>query len=76
MIDLSKASFEEMAKEVLAMWNELKRRNPIGVNFYGEYFKLTASVLQEIHEAELVNPTCEEGPGIDDRNQEEETRSR
>jgi hypothetical protein len=54
--------FEQMARVVQRFHDELKRRNPIGVNLYTGYLTAAVSVLLEISEGEKENPTCEAGP--------------
>ncbi len=51
-------TFDEMADDIAAMWSELKRRNPIGVNLYKGAFATAETHLKEISEAEKANPTC------------------
>ena len=55
----------ERACCIRALWTEMKRRNPIGINCYegsmaGAYF-----AVEEIAKAEKINPSAEAGPGID-----------
>lgn len=57
--DLESASFAELAKLVRAIRTELERRNPIGVNMYTAGLAQAAQDLDEIHNAELSNPTCD-----------------
>lgn len=61
-IDLTRYTFKDLSTLVLNIWLEVKRRNPIGVNWYGSHFMATANALHEISEGEKSNPTCEEGP--------------
>lgn len=63
--DLTKMTFEQMAHRIQAIWLEMKRRNPIGINFYEGPFYEAQARLMEIHRAEQINPTCEAGPGVD-----------
>lgn len=57
--DLTKYTFGEMGMLIWDIWIEVKRRNPIGVNFYGSYFADAVKVCCEIDAAELENPTCD-----------------
>ncbi len=52
----------QMADIVIAIHNEIKRRNPIGVNAYTHYLKQAAGALEEISLGEIGNFTSEEGP--------------
>lgn len=61
-IDLTGFTFKDLSALVLNIWLEVKRRNPIGVNWYGSHFMVTANALQEISEGEKSNPTSENGP--------------
>jgi hypothetical protein len=63
--DLQKMTFAQMAVLVQSIWVEMKRRNPIGINFYEGPFHLAIIHLVEIGLGEEHNPTCEAGPGID-----------
>lgn len=64
--DYTKLTWGEMAEVVRAVWREMKRRNPIGINMYeGSMFR-AFSAVSEIARAEKSNPTCEAGPGVDD----------
>jgi len=63
MLDCSEFTFQQMADIVRAIHRELKERNPIGVNAYTAALNQAVWDLEEIHEAELENPTCESGPG-------------
>lgn len=65
MLDCTQMTFEQMSDIVRSLWLEVKRRNPIGVNFYKGQFAVAIAALDEIGEAEKENPTCEAGPGID-----------
>ena len=65
MNDLKKMTFAQLAEVVESVWLEVKRRNPIGVNFYYFPFSSASKNLREIGKAEKDNPTCEAGPGID-----------
>lgn len=60
--NLTKMSFLEMADLINLIWLEMKRRNPIGINFYEPDMLRSVEAVKEIHYAELDNPTCEEGP--------------
>lgn len=62
--DLSQLSFLEFSQLILLIWEEMKRRNPIGINFYKGQMLETASSLREIYFGEISNPTCEEGPEV------------
>ena len=64
-IDLKKMTFTDLAEVVESIWAEVKRRNPIGVNMYGGGFAQAAFDLREIEAAEMDNPTCEVGPGVE-----------
>jgi hypothetical protein len=64
-VDYKKLTFLQMANMIRAIWEEMKRRNPIGINFYGSPFAGAVSALEEIHHAEKDHHTCEAGPGID-----------
>ena len=68
MLDCTQLSFQDMADLVRAVRIELKRRNPIFVNAYTGVLDQAILALEEIHEGEQGNPTCECGPGIDDSN--------
>ena len=65
MSDYKKMTFAELAGVIETVWLEVKRRNPIGVNFYIGGFAQAIHDLSEIDLAEKDNPTCEAGPGID-----------
>ena len=62
MNDLKKMTFAQLAEVVESVWLEVKRRNPIGVNFYYFPFSSASKNLREIGKAEKDNPTCEAGP--------------
>ncbi len=66
MIDYTKLSFQQMADEIESMRIELKRRNPIFVNLYTPDLDNAVSALEEIHQCELRNPSCEYGLGVED----------
>lgn len=51
-----------MSKLVLAVYSEMKRRNPIGVNCYAPTVKAASLLLREIAEGESGNFSSECGP--------------
>ena len=55
-------TFAEMTLAVEQMREELKRRNPLGVNMYVPYLYKARLALDEISRAEKNNRTCECGP--------------
>ena len=63
MFDCSRLTFQQMADVVRAIREELKNRNPIGVNFYTGALSQAIADLETIHQAELSNPTCD-GAGL------------
>lgn len=60
--DYTFITLDEMADDAAAMWTELKRRNPIGVNTYQGVFTGLVLDLLAIASAEKDNPTTEDGP--------------
>jgi hypothetical protein len=65
MINYKVMAWEEMAQIVYAIYKEMKRRNPIGVNLYAPTVKYAALLLDEIARAETTRCTCEAGPGTE-----------
>lgn len=63
--DYTKLTFDQLADEIAAIWCEVKRRNPIGVNTYTRYFVDVASVLADLYVSESLHATCEAGPEFD-----------
>jgi len=62
MSKYSKSSYREMAEDVVEIADELKRRNPIGVNcYYGAVVNASLAIL-EVSEGERWNFTSECGP--------------
>ena len=58
-LDYTKLTWHELADVILDVWNEMKRRNPIGINcYYGDLLRAHAAV-KEIAEAEAVHPTSD-----------------
>src|ERR1700733_12132107 len=47
-IDYNKLTWHQRSKIVLSVHDEMKRRNPIGINFYAGYVKASAELLDEI----------------------------
>lgn len=60
--DYTKLTWMEMSRIVLAIYKEMKRRNPIGVNFYAGIVKGASDCLKEISGGEQDNFTSEFGP--------------
>lgn len=56
---MSDMTFRRMSEVIKAFEQELSDRNPIGVNLYTPYLALAAAKMEEIHQAELTNPTCD-----------------
>jgi hypothetical protein len=52
----------EMATLIRAIKEEVKHRNPIGVNLYTGYIEGAVTALEEISDGEIGNPTSESGP--------------
>lgn len=65
ILDCTKMTFAQMAEVIESVWLEMKRRNPIGINFYEQPFRIASASCKEIGLAEIDNPSCEAGPGID-----------
>lgn len=61
-MDLTKATYAEMAAVILAIRDEVKRRNSIGVNLYAAYITDAYLAVKEISEGEKDNFTSECGP--------------
>jgi hypothetical protein len=61
-LDCTKLTWMEMSKIVLSIHKEMKRRNPIGVNFYAGHVKCAADLLEEIAGGEAYNFSSECGP--------------
>ena len=61
-IDCTKLTWQEMSDIVLSVHTEMKRRNPIGINFYAPTVKVAAELLEEIAGGEADNFTSEAGP--------------
>lgn len=61
-IDYTKITWKDMSDIVLSVHTEMKRRNPIGINFYDGYVKAAAEALKEISGGEQDNFTSEAGP--------------
>lgn len=64
-LDFTQFTWEELGLVIRAVWTEMKRRNPIGINMYEGAMLQSFSAIDEIGKAEKDNPTCEAGPGID-----------
>jgi hypothetical protein len=64
-LDFSQFTWRELGLVVRALWTEMKRRNPIGINCYEGALANAFFAVDEITKAEKSNPTCEAGPGID-----------
>lgn len=62
MLDCTELTWEQMSDIVRALWLEMKRRNPIGVNLYANAFGEVINILDSVGLAEEDNPTCEAGP--------------
>jgi hypothetical protein len=62
VLDCSQLSYLDMAKTVRSIRRELKRRNPIGVNFYTGNLDAAAADLEEVSAGEIANFTSECGP--------------
>ena len=62
MIDCSNMTWMQMYRVVVAVWKEMKKRNPIGINMYARYVEAGAAALKEIAEGEVYNFTSECGP--------------
>jgi len=55
-------TWKQMSKIVSNIHKEMKRRNPIGINFYACYVETAAAALLEISGGEADNFTSECGP--------------
>jgi hypothetical protein len=67
MLDCTEMTWEQLADVIRTVWWELKRRNPIGVNLYAPAFSGVINVLDEVEKAEREDPTCEAGPGSEEK---------
>jgi hypothetical protein len=61
-IDYAKLTWKQMSNIVLSVHKEMKRRNPIGINFYAGIVKGASDSLKEISGGEADNFTSECGP--------------
>lgn len=64
----SRTSYSKMAAEIEKIGNELKRRNPIGVNLYHGAVVNACLALLEVSEGEKWHFTSECGPRETDDN--------
>ncbi len=62
MLDCSQLTYAQMADIIRAIWLEVKRRNPIGVNAYARSMMSALESMTEIADAEADNFTSEHGP--------------
>ena len=62
MLDCTQLTYAQMADLVRSIRNEVKTRNPIGVNLYLQGISEAIELLEEISEGEVLNRTSSSGP--------------